>query len=426
MNIPVRGAVLRAAAFAAAVATVAITAGLAAGSTSHTTRTSNAAGGTTLTVWTMEDSKAFTSLVSNFTKQTGIKVNVNAIPWGNVNDKLTTAIASGNGPDVVQVGLSLLPSFVSAGALLNLRPYVNQHPALQSSNYLAGVASNKINPGKKILSVPWVSDVRVLFYRSDILAQAGISKPPTTWTQFYNAAAKLAQRGSNQYGYYIPQWDSTLPIQFTWQAGGSVQDKTGKVTFDTPAFRRAVDFYLSFYKSKLVPTASDFDQTQGFISGSAPMVISGPYLAGAINAAAPDLKGKWNVALLPKDKTGTSLFAGSNMGVWYRSKHVAASLRFLDYLAKAKEQLTWFKLSGELPTVKSALASKSLTADPMVKIYTKQLEDARLLPPLVPQWNEISTDLLNTLNSIVLKGADEKTALAQLNQRVAAVQKKSQ
>jgi len=68
----------------------------------------------------MEDSKAFASLVSNFTKQTGVKVNVEAIPWGNVNDKLTTAVASGNGPDVVQVGLSLLPTFVGAGALFNL------------------------------------------------------------------------------------------------------------------------------------------------------------------------------------------------------------------------------------------------------------------------------------------------------------------
>jgi multiple sugar transport system substrate-binding protein len=424
MKIPMRGAVLRAAAFAAAVATVAITAGLAAGSTTHGSRTSQVAGGTTLTVWTMEDSKAFTSLISNFTKQTGIKVNVNAIPWGNVNDKLTTAVASGNGPDVLQVGLSLLPSFISAGALLNLQPYLKQHPGLQSANYLAGVAANKMNPGKKVLSVPWVSDVRVLFYRSDILAQAGISKPPTTWTQFYNDAAKLAQRGSNQYGYYIPQWDSALPVEFTWQAGGSVQDKSGKVTFNTAAFRKAADFYLSFYKAKLVPTASDFDQTQGFISGAAPMVISGPYLAGAINGAAPELKGKWNVALLPKDKTGTSLFAGSNMGVWYKSKHVAASLRLLDYLANAKEQLTWFKLSGELPTVKKALAAKSLTADPMVKVYTKQLEDAQLLPPLVPQWNEISTDMLNALNSIVLKGADENTALATLNQQVAAAQKK--
>ncbi len=52
-------------------------------------------------VWTMEDSPSFTALMQDFTKQTGIPVEVEAVPWGNVNDKLTTAVASGNGPDLM-------------------------------------------------------------------------------------------------------------------------------------------------------------------------------------------------------------------------------------------------------------------------------------------------------------------------------------
>src|SRR5690348_16948610 len=196
-------------------------------------------------VWTMEDSKSFTTLMQDFTRQTGIPVQVEAVPWGNVNDKLTTAVASGNGPDLMQVGLSLLPSFVSAGALLDLSPYVKDHPGLQSSNYLSAVAADKINPSGKVLSVPWVSDVRVLFYRSDILSAAGISAPPSTWTQFHDDAAILAQRGKGKYGYYIPQWDSALPVEFTWEAGGNVI-QNGRVTFDTPQFKAAADFYISF------------------------------------------------------------------------------------------------------------------------------------------------------------------------------------
>ncbi len=371
-------------------------------------------------IWTMEDSTSFTALMQDFTKQTGIQVQVEAVPWGNVNDKLTTAVASGNGPDLMQVGLSLLPSFESAGALLDLSPYVKDHPGLQSSNYLGAVASDKINPSGKVLSVPWVSDVRVLFYRSDILGAAGISSPPTTWTQFHDDAAVLAQRGKGKYGYYIPQWDSALPVEFTWEAGGDVI-QNGKVSFDTPQFKAAADFYISFYKDKLVPTASDFDQTQGFISGNAPMVISGPYLAASIKGAAQQLDGKWNVALLPRDQKGTSLFAGSNMGVWVKSKHVAASLRLLDYLAQTNAQLNWYKAANELPTAKSALADSTLTSDPMVKIYTNQLQDAKLLP-LVPKWDKISQAMLDSLNSIVLKGSDETKTLATLNATVSSLQ----
>lgn len=399
-----------------AVALLLTACGSTAGSTAST-----AGAGQTIQVWTMEDSKAFTTLMQDFTKQTGINVEVQAVPWDNVNSKLTTAVASGNGPDVTQIGLSLLPSFQSAGALLDLSPYLKDHPALQSSKYPSGVASDKMNPAGKVLSVPWVSDVRILFYRTDILAAAGISSPPATWTAFHDDAAILAKRGQGKYGYYIPQWDSALPVEFTWEAGGNITDGNGKVTFDTPEFRTAADFYIRFYKDKLVPTASDFDQAQGFISGAAPMIISGPYLAASIKNVAPQLNGKWNVALLPKNVTGTSYYAGSNMGVFATSKHVAASLRLLDFLAQTSTQISWFKAANELPSTKAAMADPAITSDPMVKTYTDQLQDAKLLP-LAPKWDKISQALLDALNAIVLKGKDENSTLTNLNNTVSSLQ----
>ena len=413
MTIPGKKAVAGVATFALVGVLVTLGASTAtARNTHHSTET--------ITVWTMEDTKAFSQLMQTFTKQTGINVDVQGIPWGNVNDKLTTAVASGNGPDVVQVGLSLLPTFVNAGAMLDLHPYLAKNPALKSSNFLSGVSAIRTNPKGKVLSVPWVSDVRILFYRTDIFKQVGIPGPPKTWAQLMTDAKKLAGRGNGQYGFYIPQWDSALPVELTWQAGGGVTSN-GKVSFNNAAFRTAANFYLSLYKAKVVPTASDFDQTQGFVSGVAPMLISGPYLASAINGAAPDLKGKWNVAVLPSDKTNTSLLAGSNIGIWHNSQHVAASLKLLDYLGKPATQVAWFKLAGELPTSKAALKTPTLKNDPLVKIYAQQLQNAQLLP-LTPAWDKIGGDLLNALNSIVLNGADEGAALQQLNQNVAAAQ----
>jgi multiple sugar transport system substrate-binding protein len=401
------------------VAAVALLGAVAARSASGgSARTSS----TTLTVWTMEDSTKFTQLLQGFTQKTGIHVQVDAIPWSNVNDKLTTAVASGHGPDVTQIGLSLLSSFIAAKALHNLTPYLASHPILADKNFPKGISSKKINPAGEVLSVPWVSDVRVLFYRKDLFAQAGISGPPKTWAALFADAKKLAARGGNNYGYYIPQWDSALPVEWTWDAGGTVLTNQGKVSFDTPAFRKAANFYWGFYRAHLAPTASDFDQTQGFISGAAPMLISGPYLQGLVDGAAPQLKGKYGVAPLPSNRTHTSLFAGSNMGVWNNTKHVKESLQLLDYLAQPATQLRWFKLTNELPTNLSALNSKSLTSDPFNKVYTAQLQNAWLLPPLVPAWNKISGYLLDALNSVALKGANATKTLNTLNQEVASAQ----
>jgi multiple sugar transport system substrate-binding protein len=403
----------------AAAAALIVPAALAACGASAGGSGSSGSSPTTLKVWIMGNSgQNFTKLTTRFTKATGIGVDVQEIPWADVNTKLTTAVASGNGPDVMQLGLSLLPTFESSGALMNLSPYLAGHPALASGNFLGAVSAGKLNPPGKVLSIPWISDVRVLFYRTDIFQHAGIQGPPATWAQLHADAVKLAARGSGKYGYYIPQWDAPLPIEFTWQAGGSVIDPVGKVSFDTPAFRQAIDFYASFYRDKLVPTAADFDQTAGFISGSAPMLISGPYLAQGLAG----IGGKWAAAPLPSDSTNTSLFAGSTLGVWHTSTKVTAALKLFDFLSQPSTQVAWYKLDGDLPANKTALSDPSLTSDPNFKVYASQLENSELLP-LVPAWDAISNDMLTAVNKIVLARASETSTLNQLNQAVASLQK---
>lgn len=377
--------------------------------------------GTTVTAWTMEDATKFEALIQPFEDATGVTVDVEAVPWDNVNEKLTTAVASGDGPDVTQVGLSLLPTFNAAGALEDLKPHVAAHPTLDDATFLDAVAADKLSTDGTMPSLPWVADTRVLFYRTDIFTEVGLTGPPTTWAEFTAAAEKLAARGSGQFGYYIPQWDAPLPIQFTWQAGGDVVAADGTISLDTPEFRKAVDLYTSFYEKNLVPTASDFDQTAGFISGAAPMLISGPYLAAGIKDQAPELDGKWAVATLPKDVAGTALFAGSNMAVWKGSDNVDGALALLDFLSLPETQVAWFAATSQLPTNKAAAADPAVTADPNVEIYAQQLGDAKLLP-LVPAWDKIGAEILKALNEIALNGADKETTLIQLNQTVAALQ----
>ncbi len=259
-----------------------------------------------VTVWVMGDSSAhFDTLVKPFEKESGIDVKTVAIPWDAVDQKFTAAVASGNGPDVVQIGLSKLRTFADSGALMTLDDAtLKDYPNLASSKFIDGIAGKATAVGGKVQSLPWVSDTRVLFYRSDILTAAGIQKPPATWDELRADAKTLAGRGAGQYGYYIPQWDSALPVEMTWDQGGDIVDANGKIDFDTPAFHKAADLYTGLYADKSVPTNADFDQTQGFVSGAAPMLVSGPYLGAAIDQAAPDLKGKWSAVPLPKAEVG--------------------------------------------------------------------------------------------------------------------------
>lgn len=380
----------------------------------------SSAGGS-LDVWIMGDAgTAFETLIAPFVDETGITVNVESIPWENVNDKLTTAVASGSGPDLVQIGLSNLAAFQAAGVLTDLAPHADGHPALDASLYLEAVATASL--GDTAYSVPWISDTRVLFYRTDLLAEVGIDAAPTTWDELHAAATALADRDGGEYGYYIPQWDQALPAVFTWQAGGSIVDDSGVVTFDSDEFRTAADFYLGLYADGLVPTAGDWDQTLGFITGQAPMLISGPYLAQSISDVAPELDGSWAVAPVPAGPAaGTSLFAGSNLGVWNGTDNLDGALALLDFLAGPETQVAWYAATSQLPTVTAALEDPSIADDPLAAVYAAQLADAELIP-LVANWDQLAQELLNALNGIALTGADRDSTLAALNESVAALQ----
>ena len=363
-----------------------------------------------LTVWVMGDSGAnFEALVAD----SGIEVEVVAIPWDAIDEKLTTAVASGNGPDILQIGLSKLATFAEAGALLSLDDLIGDYPNLDPANFPEGVSGNSTAVGGEIVSIPWVSDTRILFSRTDILAAAGFDAPPATWDELREMAAVLADRGEGQYGYYIPQWDAPLPIEMTWSMGGEVVDADGNVDFDSPEFQAAVDIYTGLYADGSVPTNGDFDQTQGFISGIAPMLVSGPYLGRGITDSAPELDGLWQASPLPAGDGGSiSLFAGSNLGVWFNTDQPTAALELLDYVSAPEQQLAWYDLTGELPTASAALADEGLNSDPNVKVYTDQLATAKVLP-IVAGWDGIvGTELLNALNAIVLTGADRDESLA--------------
>ncbi|WP_243076385.1 extracellular solute-binding protein [Microbacterium sp. SS28] len=369
-----------------------------------------------LTVWVMGDSSAnFDELVAPFEKKSGIDVETVAIPWDAIDQKFTTAVASGDGPDLLQIGLSKLRTFADSGALLPLdKETVADYPNLDSSNFIPGVAGEATAIGGDVVSLPWVADTRVLFTRTDILAEAGIDAPPATWDELRADALTLTARGEGQYGYYIPQWDSALPVVMTWDQGGDVVNSDGEIDFDTPEFEAAVDLYTGLYADGSVPTNSDFDQTQGFVSGVAPMLVSGPYLAAAISDAAPELDGKWTVTTVPDAAAGTSLLAGSNLGVWADTDNEDGALQLLDFLSDPETQIAWYELDGQLPTVTAALEDETLMADPLVATYSEQLADARLLP-LVPNWDgETGKALLDALNAIVLNGADRDATLQTL------------
>ena len=193
---------LGAVALGAAVALTA--AGCSSGSGSGSGGSSSGSGSAapaSLTLWRMGASvpsqvKWMNGVVSQFHKDypayAKTKVKVVWVPWTNATTEFTNALSSGkNAPDVTEIGNTETPTNASLGMLANISSQVNSWS--NKSDLVSGMLANDTQNGA-VYGVPWFGGVRGIWYRTDQFKAAGISAPPTTWSDLVSDAKKLQQK----------------------------------------------------------------------------------------------------------------------------------------------------------------------------------------------------------------------------------------
>lgn len=369
----------------------------------------------TINVWGMgEEAKALPKIAEQFESENpNIKVNVQALPWDTAHDKLLTAVASKKGPDVLQMGTTWIPEFGSAKALLDLTPYVEKYPELAEENFYPGsITTTKYE--NATVGVPWYIDTRVLYYRTDLLKEAGYDQAPKTWDELKDAATKLKARGKNKYGISLDVNEQSLLFMFARQNGSKLIENN-KPLFNQPEFVEAVNYLNSFFKDGSAPIDLGMDIIPAFKGdGILPMFISGPWMIKLINDQAPELKGKWATAVLPKKENNLSSLGGSNLSVFQYTEHKEEALKFLAYMSKPETQLKWLELSNSLPSTKKAWEDEALTTDPNLKVIGEQMNNSEPMPVIKP-WEEIAQNVLSTFEKIYRGNSDVQKELDSFN-----------
>ena len=375
-------------------------------------------GETTITVWGMgEEAKSLPKIAKEFEKANPkIHVDVQAIPWDTAHDKLLTAVASKNGPDVLQMGTTWVPEFASANALMDLKPYIDKYPEFAANNFFDGSVETTKYDGKTV-GMPWYVDTRVLYYRKDLLKKAGYDEAPKTWEELSDAAKKLSKRGDDKYGISLDTNEQSLGFMFARQNGSKLIDENNKPLFDQKEFVDSIEYLNSFFKNGSAPKDLGIDIVQAFSGdGIIPMFISGPWMIKLINDQAPDLKDKWATAVLPKKENNISSLGGSNLSVFNYTKHKDASMKFLAYMSKPETQVKWMKMTNTLPATKEAWNDDALQNDPNYKVIGEQMKNSKPLP-LIKQFEEIAQAYLKSFEQIYRGGADVQKEMDKFNEK---------
>ena len=354
--------------------------------------------------------QTITEIAREFHKETNVKVRCEAISWSEAHSKYLTSIAGGVAPDIGTMGLTWGMEFGSLGVMVDLgREYEEDVSRIKSEVFPGMWAS--IEYEGSVYGIPFDISEYVLYYRSDM-----ISAPPDTWEDLANLLAYLNQKGKSM----LFDWGSLSWIGYSnylWQAGGDYYSPDHRsVTIDSPESLAAIKFFSELYTRYNVPKTK-IPLEQGMRTGDFPMAISGNWKIDGLRLSAPEITGKWSIALLPKGPSGrrTAFLGGRIMGIFAQSKNKKEAWEFIKFLfaPKTQERLyrgAFLRQDTYLPPNMDAWDNLEMD-EGLKRVLIEQARDAKGPPPVM-DWDSAAKKVDEVIQRVVLKNADPKKELA--------------
>ncbi|MEO8192337.1 MAG: sugar ABC transporter substrate-binding protein [Gemmatimonadales bacterium] len=379
----------------------------------------------TLRLWAMgREGEVVSQLVPEFERQhPGIRVQVQQIPWTAAHEKLLTAFVGDATPDIAMLGNTWVPEFVALNALEPLDALVAASRDVTRSDYFPGIWNTNV-VDSVTYGIPWYVDTRVLFYRTDLLANAGYDRMPSTWAEWEKAMRRIKSRmGPQQYPLLIPitEWAPTVILGL--QAGSPLLRDNGRFgAFSQPPFLKAFNFYVGLFRDSLAPALSSTEISnlyQEFERGNIAMYISGPWQIGEFSNRLPkSMQDKWMTAPLPGvEGPGVSLAGGASLSLFRKSLHKRDAWALMEYLSRPDIQIKFSRLTGDLPPRRTAWLDSSLAGNRYARAFREQLD--RVMPtPQVPEWEQIATKVFEHGERAVRGKQTPKEAMVALDHDV--------
>ncbi|MFC7992543.1 ABC transporter substrate-binding protein [Streptomyces pilosus] len=347
------------------------------------------------------DKKVLQPELDKFEKETGIKVKLEVVPWGDLLNRILTATTSGQGPDVLNIGNTWSASLQASGALLpwdakNFEAIGGRDRFVESALGSTGVQ------GQDPAAVPLYSMAYALYYNKKMFADAGIEKPPATWQELAETGKKLSKDGKWGLGAEGSNLSNNIHQVFVLaqQHGADFFTPDGKADFTSDGAVAAVKQYVDLMaKDKIVaPGNAEYAQNQSlsdFAKDKTAMVLWQTASATFKTQGMDD--DEWGVASAPVQsgvpgpgKATNSMVAGINMAVFKNTKNIDGAKKFVKFMTSDEEQVVLNKAYGSIPPVKAAQQDPAFSA-PALAVLRDTLATSATALPQVPEESQFET-----------------------------------
>ncbi|MCE0496224.1 ABC transporter substrate-binding protein [Vibrio salinus] len=368
-------------------------------------------------------------MVTKFEKQNpDIDINAMSCGFRDCHDKLTTALAVGEGaPDVVSISTIKLGSFVNAGGLtdLSVAPYNISDTGWVFDQSMLTLSENKQGD---IFGVPFDTGPVVMVYRKDLVDSVGANIEDVTknWDSFIAFAEQIKKKKG---AYILPAATSLinpLVMGTNSQPGQPVYLKDGEPNLASDEIKGLVKLVKELYDKGLVAALDGSSNDQKFIKlfreGKLFADIDGPWIEGRIlQEYDPEgaKSGLWRVSGIPNN---TNVNAGGTVfAIPKQSQHKSEAWKFIQFLMQKDNVLDIAKIAGTLPARMEVYSDKFfdqpsdiLGGQHSMKYYTEIVKNIK--PYSASPVDNIANSILNdAIKKIVAQNADVDRTLEAAN-----------
>lgn len=365
-------------------------------------------------------------LVPEFERQNpDIRIRVQQIPWTAAHEKLLTAYVGDATPDIAQLGNTWVPEFQVLDGLEDLGPWIAASDLVDREDYFEGIWETNVLDGSPF-GVPWYVDTRIMFYRSDLLREAGYDTFPASWDGWTASMEAMNEvTGPGNYAILLPTNEWQHPVVLALQTGAELlSENATRGNFTSPEFRQAFEFYVQIFRDGLAPAVGTHQISnvyQEFARGFYGMYLTGPWNIGEFRRRMPPaVQDDWMTAPMPGpsgEEDGFSVAGGASLVMFRDSDRKDEAWRFIEYLSQPETQARFYDITGNLPARMSTWEITDLRTDVHAAAFWEQLQRVRPTPQ-VPEWERIATRIFDAAESVIQGSTTIDRALELLNRDV--------
>ncbi len=367
-----------------------------------------------------QTSEYYSYLSTLFHQQTGATLNWQYYTSGaEETSKIETSVVSGGGPDVFSYGSSFIGVLGATHDFVTLSSADWKYLGGRNSFVATQLEDSGYTPSTD-LGIPYESIPFVIAYNKSLFKKAGISSPPTTWTEYVTDAKKIMAATPGVYGAGFDPADKFDPWKFVWsytrQLGGQFVAADGKsASMDSPQVKQAMAFYFGqYYQYHIVPPqALTWDSSQMFAEFSQGKIAMMPLAdyGTQVSAAGTAVAGKIGFAPLPNVPYGMSARPAAGVpaetivsgNYWampsYSAGKMPLALAFAKLSVSPPVQVKQFQLLGWIPVTTAGMSAVEKVAGPSVKPFMSAERDSTSTT-ITPAWSYVEDGMEAVITNV--------------------------